>query len=121
MNDDPIRPEIVKWTGPREALRPDDITAAPILDDGELLDRLLVICRDVQSRLEDIGTGECEEVRRWMRAEVGALLVARASYQPDPASIRMDDLLDEYRDLLRQKAFRMTPGPAWPRFFHGGS
>lgn len=102
MAGDPIRPEIVKWTGPREALRPDQITAAPILDDGELLDRLLVIVRDAETRLEELATAETTEVFRWLRAEVGALLVARANGQPrragwGPPTPLVDAILDEVR------------------------
>lgn len=100
-DDAPIRPEIVRWTGPSEALRPDEVTAAPLLDDGELLDRLLVIVRDAETRLEEIATAETTEVFRWLRAEVGALLVARASGAPRapftydaPASHRVSGAYD---------------------------
>lgn len=91
------RAEIVRWTGPREALRPDEVTAAPILDDGELLDTLLAHVGEAVERLLELHDPRADEVGRWLRTRVGDLLVSRAVYRPDPASVRMDGLMDDLR------------------------
>lgn len=108
------RPEIVRWTGPREALRPDQVTAAPVLDDGELLDRLLVIVGDARARLDELHDPAVQEVSRWLRVQVGDLLVARATARPEPTSW-IDAAHAEYTRLQVVITDEMATDLGWSR------